>query len=948
MFIHALTELQAAEERELKKEIVAQEKRAIHERKQIKRGLELELVKEMKKPTEDMMLKDLKDLPTFNRIPGLKLTGKAFADSLMVFEFLCNFGETIGFDTDSLPSLNTLMMALLNLDQEAEEELMSIIVHLVVCAIEDPGMPTNMTTTLGQKLKDANVTAHNLTEILRLYFFSFNSIVSEEDRPKRVECQIYDLLGTGIPFLAMNATNKLSILVFLCNELLCNQAIVKQIDENIESATSFKRDKWMLENDIRKLKLVKMKRERITELENAKNALAEMSTENETADSEVEDTTTSTAAIVTSMPPPSVIPEFEDDVSMTNEEIDKKVDRLNKQCTNMNNKVNRALSSYRVFPLGQDRYRRTYWLLPSCGGVFIEAMESCEPWELNRNISKKEDEEEDNEVPQEVHNVEKVAINGVAKSENIKSEPGEDENSEPHDEDSKSNCSLEQKEQLPNDDTVKTESALEDGEKSVGSPSAKPTKEEACDTPSNDEDDVKKPSEEKEKAKDAKESEVEDMKWFDLSFSYCEHTRLKESDETTKPELEEEMLEEETCELQPNDTDSKLYRQLEVGLETFLDEQTLQCLFGFVDQDEDAAILKDSLIRLLAPFPESCTIDKFPNSDVGENETTVCLNLQKRIQAWKSVHFGIPQKIDREFQLGWWRITDPTQLKSLIELFHGSALRERNLQKHMEKHLNHAMQSCKSTAANLEVNDFDRELSQSREHGAPTENKCPHKECNSKGYCLDVATSKDIQVLELIEAFEEKILASSMQMRNWKPSAKMTSADFKLKLTPLTTANNSWSKNGKSSKSKKKSKASDSVESDLTENGTGESTNLSNGNGEDTSEEDLLVVQIDKLLEVEASIERRYLKPPLGFKNSNMLANSSNSELANGTEDGEYPAEENAPAGLLRWRDAVQDACCSSQVAMCLHFLENSIAWDKSIMRAVCTPHSPFYLLLLS
>jgi hypothetical protein len=40
---------------------------------------------------------DHKSLPTLNRIPGLKLSGQAFADTLMVFEFLHNFGETLGF-----------------------------------------------------------------------------------------------------------------------------------------------------------------------------------------------------------------------------------------------------------------------------------------------------------------------------------------------------------------------------------------------------------------------------------------------------------------------------------------------------------------------------------------------------------------------------------------------------------------------------------------------------------------------------------------------------------------------------------------------------------------------------------------------------------------------------------------------------------------------------------
>jgi len=27
---------------------------------------------------------------------------------------------------------------------------------------------------------------------------------------------------------------------------------------------------------------------------------------------------------------------------------------------------------------GQDRYRRRYWILPQCGGIFVEGMESGE------------------------------------------------------------------------------------------------------------------------------------------------------------------------------------------------------------------------------------------------------------------------------------------------------------------------------------------------------------------------------------------------------------------------------------------------------------------------------------------------------------------------------------------------------------------------------------------
>ena len=62
--------------------------------------LELEIMTEMRRPLEDMSLGDHKDLPEFTRIPNLKLSGEAFANTLMVYEFLHNFGETLGFGKD--------------------------------------------------------------------------------------------------------------------------------------------------------------------------------------------------------------------------------------------------------------------------------------------------------------------------------------------------------------------------------------------------------------------------------------------------------------------------------------------------------------------------------------------------------------------------------------------------------------------------------------------------------------------------------------------------------------------------------------------------------------------------------------------------------------------------------------------------------------------------------
>ncbi|CRL08062.1 CLUMA_CG021126, isoform A [Clunio marinus] len=66
---------------------------------------------------------------------------QGLADLLMSFKFLHNFGETLGFDMESLPTLQSLHNALSHENAaEAEDELLSVITHLLVCAIEDPGI----------------------------------------------------------------------------------------------------------------------------------------------------------------------------------------------------------------------------------------------------------------------------------------------------------------------------------------------------------------------------------------------------------------------------------------------------------------------------------------------------------------------------------------------------------------------------------------------------------------------------------------------------------------------------------------------------------------------------------------------------------------------------------------------------------------------------------------
>ena len=189
-------------------------------------------------------------------------------------------------DMDSLPTMTSFQAALLNEDPDSEEELLSVISHLVVCAIEDPGVPHPKTTLtiLGQNLRQADITNTNLSEILRIFISARATFeiklfqgVSPPDFKDRKEAVLglfhnadaaymellennktYQLaqLMKDKPFLCLNATHKSEIIAFLCNELLSNKSVINQIEVTMENVHIMKRKKLALENKVKKLKIL--------------------------------------------------------------------------------------------------------------------------------------------------------------------------------------------------------------------------------------------------------------------------------------------------------------------------------------------------------------------------------------------------------------------------------------------------------------------------------------------------------------------------------------------------------------------------------------------------------------------------------------------------------------------------------------------------------------------
>lgn len=91
-----------------------------------------------------------------------------------------------------------------------------------------------------------------------------------------------------------------------------------------------------------------------------------------------------------------------------------------------------------------------------------------------------------------------------------------------------------------------------------------------------------------------------------------------------------------------------------------------------------------------------------------------------------------------------------------------------------------------------------------------------------------------------------------------------------------------------------------------------------------------LDVAISRLLELEANIERRYLKPPL-IRSTQLNLNSSTER-----HDGDFGDDEEIPPGLLLWRQAVVGSESAAQLSLCTQLLAKSISWEKSIMRVTC------------
>ncbi|CAH1966841.1 unnamed protein product [Acanthoscelides obtectus] len=1015
--VKSLESRRKIEERERKKQQLLAEKQANKEKKLEQRKVEMEILAEIRKPVEDLELEQ-NDLPEYERIPGLKMSGKAFADTLMVFEFLHNFGETLGFDMESLPTLDSLQQAVLSTDHstEAEEELFSIMTHLLVCAIEDPGIPNpgRYTTILGQSLRQADITPANISEILRIFMYAnatgevkaLTGVHFERDREKRIadhhqndeemlqtqsgkNAQYYELLHSNHtyklsdllkdkPFLALSPTNKAEILAYICNELLQNKAVVRQIESSLESVAHLKKDKWLLDMKIRKLKMLhnrKIRSEAMEKMQNKTDGDTDSVVDSpslhkdDLLDEEDNDMSENESV--------GTQPEEEEDNKLSGEELGKKLEKLIKQSEIQLQTLNVSTSQLRATCFGQDRYFRRYWSIPKAGGIFVEAMESADPEELERQQRPHDEEDTNvngnnptttnekikclNDLDTIMQTVEK--INDISVDKEVSNIVGTHEADDEEDNKNENDGESEHR-KTPNrseeEEVIQNGEILDKNERNLAE-----LKKSVDDIVQNLERNIELEKEQKIKqhleSSPSTENHINDVSNVSIKrdpdtepfgsrkFNLFERLgqcmeRENKSEEDFKCEVKAEVKEELKNEIL-NELKSEIKAELK---QEHHEEDAEHKWFGILNRDCascDGGVLLSTGSRWDAPgsgtelripvFPPpgangatmgmsaaaaAMAVAAAASQATCESPAPLQMSAEEGAQLEYIKRHGMPaagskKSVPEEMRYGWWRITDIALLSRVLDSLHVRGVRERELKRNIIS----LMQTMYERQGNLVIEEGNKELtslvgSTGESQGEEVAVRRVHG-----APAPDEPGAWSQTVAQRVDMFlMEQVEALEDKVAN----ASMQVKGWKLPSRDV----------------------------------------------QEIPYRQIVEAAKDRLSSLEQNIERRYLKPPLGVNTGDpnlvamaheaaaAAASTPSAAVSSGgassvgpstspcptssgcstTPAGGPPSPDDLPKGLVVWREALQRCSTSAQLAMCLYSLESSIAWDKSIMKANC------------
>ncbi|KAM5324210.1 bromodomain adjacent to zinc finger domain protein 2B isoform 12-T14 [Glossophaga mutica] len=959
MLMKAMEARKKAEEKERLKQEKRDEKRLNKERKLEQRRLELEMAKELKKPNEDMCLADQKPLPELPRIPGLVLSGSTFSDCLMVVQFLRNFGKVLGFDVNiDVPNLSVLQEGLLNIG-DSMGEVQDLLVRLLSAAVCDPGLITGYKakTALGEHLLNVGVNRDNVSEILQIFMEAHCG-----------QTELTESLKTKA-FQAHTPAQKASVLAFLINELACSKSVVSEIDKNIDYMSNLRRDKWVVEGKLRKLRIIHAKKtgKRDTtggiDLGEEQHPLGtptpgrkrrrkggdsdydddddddsdDQADEDDEDEEDKEDKKGKKTDICED--------EDEGDQAASVEELEKQIEKLSKQQCQYRRKLFDASHSLRSMMFGQDRYRRRYWILPQCGGVFVEGMESGEGLEEIAKEREKLKKAESMQIKEERLEISEDTLNCSNPDHcEQKEEPKEKDNTnlflQKPGSFSKLSKLLEVAKMPPESDMMTSKpnssgngctlSYQNSGKHSVGSIPSTAAQSSVEKTDSNNLFSTASggpgkfysplPSDQLLKALTEK-----NRQWFSLlPRTPCDDTSLTHADMSNAslvtPPSQPPSKSPSPAPAPPLGSSSA---QNPVGLNPFalspLQMKSGVSMMGLQLCGWPTGVLTSN-IPFTSPLPSlgaglglsegNGNSFLIPNVASSKSESPVPQSEKvssaqpAAVEVAKPVDFPSPKPIPEEMQFGWWRIIDPEDLKALLKVLHLRGIREKALQKQIQKHLDYITQACirNKDVAIIELNENE-------------ENQVT-RDIVENWSVEEQAMEMDLSILQQVEDLERRVASASLQVKGWMcPEPASEREDL------VYFEHKSFSK--------------------LCKEHDGEFTGEeeSSAHALERKSDNPLDIAVTRLADLERNIERRYLKSPLSttiqIKVDNVGTVTVPAPAPSISGDGDGIEEDIAP-GLRVWRRALSEARSAAQVALCIQQLQKSIAWEKSIMKVYC------------
>ncbi|XP_073081107.1 bromodomain adjacent to zinc finger domain protein 2B-like [Manis javanica] len=924
------------QEKERSKQEKRDEKRLKKELKREQRRLELEIAKELKKPNEDMCLADQKPLPELPRIPGLVLSGSTFSNCLMVVQFLQDFGKALGFNVSTdIPNLSILQEGLLNLG-DSMREVQDLLVRLLSAAVCDPGLITGYKaeTALGEHLLNVGVNRDNVSEILQIFL---------EARCGQTE--LTESLRTKA-FQAHTPAQKASALALLISELACSRGVASEIDKNANYMSNLRRDQWMVEGKLHKLRIIYAKKagKRDTsggidlgeEQHAAATPTAGRKRRRKGGDSDADGNEEEEEAKEDKKGKKTHVCEDEDegDQAASVEELEKQIEKLEKQIEKLSKQQSQyrrelfdASHSLRSMMFGQDRYRRQYWIFPQCGGIFVEGMESSAgPEEIAKERKKLRKAEsiqikeifdtsddtlncsnpdhcKQKEDPNEKDNTNLIlqkpgSFSKLCKLLEVAKVPPGSDVTAPKPNSGADGCAL------PHQNSGRhspgsmqptvTQNSMEKTHSNLFSPGSGGAGKVYSPLPS---DQLLLPG----------------TPWEDASLTHADAPAAASPTPQAQPPSKS-----------PSPGPAPLLGsspQNPVGLNPFalsaLQMKSGVPVMGLQFCGGPTGMLNSS-IPFLPPVPSvgsglgpsEGNADAFLTPSVGSNESEPPVPQKEKVSSTqpaalevaKPVYYPRSKPIPEEMQFGWWRIADPEDLKALLEVLHPRGIREQALQKQIQKHLDSITQAC---IENKDVTII--ELNENEENQV-TRDIVEHWSVEEQ------AMGVDLRILQQVEDLERRVASASLQVKGWMCPEPASEREDLVYFEHKSFSN-------------------------LCKEHDGEFTGKeeSSAHALERKSDNPLDVAVTRLSELERNIERRYLKSPLSTTIQIKLDNV-------GTVTGPAPApstsgdddriEEDIVPGLRVWRRALSAARSAAQVALCIQQLQKSIAWEKSTMEA--------------